>query len=252
MKNSIKIISSVFIFVAVLFSLNSCKKDKTPPPVETTAMFYLHIHTAIDTTEADTGMVCADATGRHFEMNLAQLYISNVVLHKPDGSTYAIAGSYILKTIAIEPYALGQVPAGNYSYVSFDVGIDAAKNASDPSTNTGCLAIQNPSMWFGSTAQGFMFANVQGKADTTIAQLGPVDSPFSYQLGTNSMLRSVTLPLNPFTVVGGQDQVVHVIADYGVLLQGINFKTQSNATPFVNATVATQIANNIPLMFHFE
>jgi hypothetical protein len=251
MKNKIKFIIPSIFCAAMMFSFNSCKKDDTPTP-EASGTLYMHIHTNVDTTEADSGLVCTDATGRHYQLNLAQFYMSNIVLHKADGTTYTVPNTYELKTIDVEEYLVAGVPAGNYSYVSFDVGIDAATNAMDPSMMGGGLGPQTPSMWFGSTTQGYMFMNVQGIADTTAAQTGPVNCAFSYQLGTSSMLRNVTLPAQAFSVVSGQAQIVHIIADYGHLLQGINFKTQGNATPFVNAAVATQIANNIPNMFRYE
>ena len=252
MKTTFKYIFPTFFFLIGILSLSSCHKDNPPTPAPAMGLVYFHLHTNIDTTEADSGVVCHDATGRHFQLNIAQLYLSNIVLHKPDNTTYTVTGAYVLKIIANEEYLVGQAPAGNYTSVSFNVGIDAATNAMNPSMMTGCLAPQTPSMWFGSIAQGYMFANVQGVADTTAAQAGPVNCAFSYQLGTSAMLETVNLPSQPFTVVSGQTALVHIICDYGRMLQGIDFKTQSMATPFSNAGVAAQIAANVPFMFHYE
>lgn len=162
---------------------------------------------------------------------------------------------FLLKTIAQEGYLLGNVPAGNYLSATFDVGIDAATNQTAPSAYAASspLSSQTPSMWFGSTSQGYMFVNITGLADTSAGNNGSVNYPFSYQLGGSSMLKTVTLPDQPLTVaVETIPSYIHIIADYGKLLQGVNFKTQNNATPFVNAGVANQIANNIPTMFRYE
>ncbi len=239
-----------------LLTLAGCRKKSQPAdqPAPANGTLYLHIHTHIDTTEVDSGMVAKDATGRRFELDLAQFYISGITLKKADGSTVSAGNVYLLKKIAQEQYLVGSVPSGNYLSVTFNVGVDAAANQTTPASHapTDALYTQNPSMWFGSTTQGYIFMNLQGKADTSALNNGPVNAPFSYQLGTSSMLKTFTLPDKAFTVAPGQSQLVHIIADYGKLLQGVNFKTQPTATPFSNAAVAAQISNNIQFMFHYE
>ena len=65
--------------------------------------------------------------------------------------------------------------------------------------------------------------------------------------------RNVSLPARAFSVVANQIQYVHLIADYGKLLNGIDFKAHNNVTPFSSDSLAaTQIANNILTMFHYE
>lgn len=66
------------------------------------------------------------------------------------------------------------------------------------------------------------------------------------------MLATVTMPNEVFSVVANQQSFVHLIADYGKALRGVNFKTSNTASPWVNTSVATQIANNIPTMFRYE
>ncbi|HXB41107.1 MAG TPA: MbnP family protein [Bacteroidia bacterium] len=263
LKNKIQ--TGVKTIIAIsLFAFLSCKKKTTdtPPPVPT-GVVGIHLHTDINVTEVDSGKVATDANGRKFQLNTAQFYAYNFILKKTDGSAVTISnGNYILKTIGTEMYVLGTVPAGNYSSISFNVGVDPAYNASNPSTfpSSSPLYTQNPPMWFGSTAQGYMFANIQGLADTSVSQTSTVSQyqSFSYQLGTNAMLKTISLPAMsmPLSVTAnttsGNPALFHVICDYGKLLQGVNFKTQNAATPFGNTAVATQIANNLPGMFHYE
>ena|ERR1051326_1341595 len=245
---------ALYAALAIMIPLSSCKKVDNSPAPTPTGILAFHLHTNIDTAECDSGTIATDATGRKFQLNIAQMYISGVKLKKMDGTFYTVSNAVILKTIAEEEYVIASVPAGNYSSVSFNVGLDAATDQTDPSTYPASspLSPQNPSMWFGSTAQGYMFVNVQGLADTTATHTGPVNSAFSYQVGTPALLKTVDMPQKNFVVLAGQEQFVHMIIDYGVLLQGVNFKTQSTATPFSNLPVATQIANNIPAAFHYE
>lgn len=255
MKTHFKFLT--FLAAACILIGASCKKNKSSDeeqPAVANGTLYIHVHTDIDTTEVDSAMVAADASGRRFELDVAQFYISDIKLKKADGSTVSVGSGCILKNIATEEYLVGSVPAGNYQSISFNVGVGSADNQTMPSSHPASdpLSAQNPSMWFGSTSQGYMFVNVQGKADTTAAHNGPANFAFSYQLGTSTMLKTVTMPNQAFTVASNQSQLVHLVADYGKLLNGVDFKAQPSATPFANASVATQIANNIQGMFHYE
>ncbi len=247
-------LAAVAAMVSLIAGMGACKKSDNAVVATPKGVLYFHMHTDIDTNEVDSAMIAMDAIGRHFQLDTAEFYISGVVLHKADGATYAVSGAYALKTMAEEDIKIDSVPTGNYTSVSFNVGVDAAANQTNPATYgaSSVLSVQNPSMWFGSTTQGYIFMNIAGYADTTVAQNGPVNRHFSYQLGTSGMLATVNLPVMNFTVVGNEVSFVHLIADYGKVLNGVSFKTQNEATPFVNATIATQIANNISNMIRYE
>jgi hypothetical protein len=242
----------------------SCKKDSTtstttpPTPMGTIAV---HLHTNIDTTEVDSGIVVLDnSSGKKFQLNIAQFYMSGVVAHKADGTAEPISNAYILKTMRQEMYVIGQVPTGNYKSISFNVGIDATTNSTDPSAHTGVLGVQNPNMWFGWQWQGYIFMNVQGYADTTTTHTGPANQPFIYQLGGNTQLKTINMPAMPTNLVVTTSNTnalpaeFHIICDYGVLLNNVNFKTNNTAaTPFNSDSVIVKaISNNIPNMFKYE
>ena len=258
--NDKKIIS--VLFSMLLLGVISCKKadDTQAPEATPTPMgaISFHIHANIDTSEvmlasSVSGMPVGDAFGRRIQLDIAQFYISGVTLKKADGTSYVVPKVYILKNIEQEDYLIGNVPAGNYTGVSFNVGIDPAANAKLPSsyTSPSVLSPQKPSMWFNST-QGFIFMNIQGLVDTTSKNNGAVDYPISYQIGGNDLLKTVNLPGKTLSVGPNGNERIHLIADFGKLLNGVNFKTQNKATPWSNSAVVTQMAANIPLMFRYE
>ena len=260
-SKKIKLTSKTLLVVCIL-SFFSCKKKDSPvtPPPTPMGTIAFHLHTNIDTTEADSGVVVIDhASSKKFQLNVAQFYISGVVAYKTDGTAEPISNAYILKNISQEEYIIGQVPAGNYSRISFNVGLDAATNATNPSSHTGVLGIQNPAMWFGSTTQGYIFMNVQGYADTTATHTGNVNQPFTYQLGGNIELKSINMPVmaNSLVVTASNTNALpaefHIICDYGILLNNVNFKTNNAiATPFnSDSTTVKQISNNIANMFRY-
>ena len=252
MKNlSNKTLILITVLSALFFSCTKNKSTNAPTPK---GLLYLHLHTNIDTNEVTAGTAVYDSDGRHFQLDVAEFYISGITLHKADGSIVTLSNVYILKTIDSEQFYVDSVVAGNYVSISFNVGIDATSNLNNPGNYplTNPLSAKDPVMWFGATTQGYIFMNLQGKADTTAAQTGIVNYPFSYQTGTGNMLETVNMPNKAFAVIGNQVSFVHIIADYGKALRGVNFKTNNMATPWINNSVATQIANNIPTMFRYE
>ena len=254
-KNIINISAFTALLLIVLFSsITSCKKTNSTPA---TGTFYFHIHTDIDTNEVDdVTKLYADGTGRHFGLSVAQFYISGIVLQNANGSTYTIPDAYVLKNIDSEEYIIGTAPTGTYASVTFKVGVDAAANATNPSSHTNALA--NTGMWYGSTAQGYMFLKVQGFADTTTGQTGTNLVHFSYEIGAANNLKTVTMPtrsgaLAPYVLTKDGTQYIHLICNYSKLLSGVNFKTQDSTDTYtINPSLSTTIANNIPNMFVYE
>ncbi|MGZ4033430.1 MAG: MbnP family protein [Bacteroidia bacterium] len=258
MKKYIQV--SIVAAIAVLgLTLNSCKKDKdtTPEPAANGTLMF-HLHTNADTAEVDYGTVYTMTSGRKISVTKAQLYITDVKLVKLDGSTYNVPNFSLLKKQEVEVYTIGSVPSGNYKSVRFQVGLTAATNASVPGAADSTF--NQPQMWFGATAQplGYIFVNFQGTIDTTASATGtiPQMQPFSYAIGTNANLANVSMPDQNFTVSPGQVQYVHLVIDYSKLFNGITLNVNSNLmmnTAGANTSpLATQLANNIPLMFHYE
>ncbi len=261
MKKNIKNIFAITIVLTL--ALTSCKKkettpEPTPEPAPANGSVYLHLHTNADTNEVDTyNQVYVMTGGRKISVSIAQLYISSIQLVKSDGTTFDIA-SNIAKTMQVEQYSLGSVPAGNYKSIRFNVGLSASTNSSTPSVSDSTLNKAN--MWFGTTAQplGYVFMNFQGKIDTTTAGNGTVlqMQPFTYRIGTNARLKSVSMSDQNYTVVSNQAQYIHLTIDYNKLFSGVTLHTASNlsvATTIDNAgALSTQITNNIPLMFSYE
>ena len=220
----------------------------------------LHLHTNVDTIEvADYDSIYVMANGRKISISIAQLYISNIQLVKADGSTVDISGLTIAKTQPIEEYMLGSVPAGNYKSIRFNVGLSPASNAllPEPSDST----FYKPNMWFGNTVQpwnGYVFVNFQGKIDTSNAANGTIAGmqTFSYRIGTDSHLKSVSMPDQNYTISPDQTQFIHIVIDYNKLFNGIILNGNSNLnvlSPLDNTSlISNQIANNISSMFIYQ
>ncbi len=249
MKNSIFILLCTF---SLMMTMSACKKKQK----NGTLMF--HMHTNIENKEVENyGDTFVLTGGRRIVVKLAQLYISGIQLVKSDGSTIDAPAVNILKVKENEVYTIGEVTAGIYSTIKFNVGLSSSTNASTPGSSDA--ALNKPEMWFGSSAQpqGFVFVNFQGSIDTAaIPSVSNTMVPFVFKIGTNAMLRNVQMPALSYTVLADQAVEEHLIIDYAKLLNGIQLNNPNNLTVATAADntnpVASQIANNISSCFLYE
>jgi hypothetical protein len=244
---------SMMVLIAGVIAVSSCKKkDPADDGVVPTGIMMFHLHNYIEDNEVDLyNIPYTTHAGRSISLSLAQLYISDVELIKPDGSTYAISNTKLLKKQETETYEIGEVPVGNYKSIRFKVGLNPENNVPDLKN------ISDSVMWFSSlhVTQGYIFLNVQGKIDTSAAMTGTL-VPFIYKIGTNINYKQVTMPDKNFTVTSGEITYTHLMADYSMLFNGINLSDNANLfvkTTADNATpLAQKIVNNIPFMFKYE
>lgn len=253
MKKALFTLKIMVLAMVVITTCCKCKhKDNSPAPQPVkTGNYFLHFHTNIDTTETGLGDTAKTADGRKVVLKQAQLYICNIRLVKSDGSGYTIANSHILKTVSGEEYLAGTAPQGNYSTVSFDVGVDSVNNAIAPSAAQDTIFSHHAAdMWFGSAAKGYIFLNFAGTTDTTGSKNGIPNYAFSYQIGSNQLKRNVTLPVKNYVLQDGY--ITHITIDYARLLNGIDIRTENKTATYDNPALAKKIADNIPSMFRYE
>jgi hypothetical protein len=280
MKNKIKLFALPFLFtLTLIISHSSCRKETTQPANTTTpasntitpttntttptngnivtGTLMFHLHTYIDEQEVD-GYNIAYTTdaGRQISLSLAQMYISDIQLEKPDGTFYYVIDKKILKILDAEAYLIGNVPVGNYKSVKFKIGLPSSTNSENPSSSPDSLILNHPEMWFSNTAQpnGYTFLKVQGTIDTSADMSGKM-YPFTYKIGTNINYTQITMPVQNFTIVANQVQYVHMIIDYSHLFSGISLDSTHlniNTVSDNSLPLATKIVNNIPTMFRYE
>jgi hypothetical protein len=254
MKN---IILPIIVVATLILTGAGCKKSDSTTG---TSPLYLHLHSNIDTNEADYGTVYTMSSGRQMSLTMAQLLISNIQLIRTDGTTYSIPNVVIRKELGTEQYFVANVPTGSYKSIKFNVGLDATTNKMTPTTADS--ALDHADMWFGSAAQpdGYIFVNAEGTIDTTTAGNGTVAQmqSFMYHIGTNAHLNTVTMPnhspVYSFTV--NQAQYVHIIIDYSKLFNGVQLNNSTNlmihtATDNVT-TISNTVSGNISAMFSYE
>ena len=257
-----------YSFVAVVFAfliLSGCHQTNSGNPQ---AFVGLHFNSYVYDTVLDpvgyTTQAFPDSLGRVEHLSVAQFYLTNLGFrNKSTQQWYTIPGSIILKRIDNELYPVGNIPAGTYDAIQFTVGLGNTLNSKTPSwyttggPDTVLSATEQAVMWLsnmaGSSATtGYTFMNVQGYDSTD-------HLPFNYQIGGYGDTVQVTLPFPAgFTLAADEPsvlQLIHVIADYGKLLQVIRPITPANNnSTFYGPSPgpANTLLNNIINMFRYE
>ena len=181
--------------LAVISGLSGCNKnnDDAQPQAGTLDVELEHVvGTAPLALNATT--YTNPASGEQFTLSTFNYYISNIRLRKADGTEYAQPESYYLvkeSDPASKHLHLTDVPAGDYTGVSFIVGVDSTRNKAG--AQTGALDVNNSMFW--SWNSGYIFFKMEGNllaasaypAKAFLMHVGGSGKPYD-------AVRTVTLP----------------------------------------------------------
>lgn len=208
-----------------------------------------------------------NAAGDSFSVSLLQYFISNIRLIKEDGSEYMVPqdSSYFLirENDRDTRFARVNVPEGDYTSLSFVLGVDSLRSTMDISQRKGVL---DPSggmdgMYWGWNS-GYIFFKLEG-----ISPQAPLDPggqhKFRYHIGgfggysapTINNIRTVTLDLNPGGIAkvrSGRKSNIHLKVDIAQAFAATTrVSIAANSTVMFSAFSAS-IADNYTTMFRHD
>jgi hypothetical protein len=203
-----------------------------------------------------------NGSGEEFTLTTFNYFISNVALKKTDGTVVKFPDQYFLIRQA-DPTTwkpeLADVPAADYSEISFTIGVDSARSVSDVTARTGVLdptSYGDDGMYW-SWNSGYIFVKMEGTSPVV-----PLNSAgnrvFAMHVGgyggrtaaAPNNLRSVTLPLNgTATVRKNSAPTVHLVADFLKVFDGLKTIKLAETNTVHNPAVAGPIADNYKSMF---
>jgi hypothetical protein len=168
---------------APLALFSGCKKDSDTPDATGTGSVNFTVQnvvpvkvkksTALQIRPLTLNMDSATtATGEQFKISTFVFYLSNIKFTKSDGTTYAAPDTYFLvdqATAKTLNFTVPNVPAGDYTGVSFIVGVDAQKTGlTDPLTFTGKFDALNPAYnMYWTWNSGHIFMKMEGTLTST-------------------------------------------------------------------------------------
>lgn len=209
------------------------------------------------------GPTYATNQGESFTVTKLSYYVTNIALTRRDGSAYIVPqdSSYFLVRAAepaTQTIRLSNVPTGDYTGLSFLVGVDSLRNTKGISDRKGVLdPAQNDGMYWDWNS-GYIFFKFEGLSPQAPAD--PAGSRnFVYHVGlfggytmrTQNNLRTVRLAIgeNALSVGPTQSPVVDVQADLGRVFNGTTPVRLSETPRIMVSPLSAGIADNYARMF---
>lgn len=184
-------------------------------------------------------------------IDLVQFYVSGITLVNAAGESFT-SESYLLVKPETEAYAIGNFPAGEYTKVIFNVGIDSITNHADPSQyNLGDpLGAQTPTMHWG-WSFGYIFVRIDGEADTDADGTPDPAGVFEMHVGEDRYMVTVEVEM-PITVGENAENIVHLAADWDTFFSGVDMANDNTVHGADNIPLANLLYDNTLLMFSPE
>ena len=207
-----------FLSLATLFT-TSCDPVKSAEPGSLTLEFE-HVFGSSNEAFNLQSWYVHPMTGDSLNFSMLKYYISNVTLTAEDGTTWEAPESYYLIDASNPTSALvtlEDVPANQYTGLSFVLGVDSLHNISG--AQTGALDPANGMFWSWNT--GYIFVKVEGSSPQ--AAMGE----FQYHLGgfsgENNAIQSLAYSFgsNSAIVEKGANPMVHMMFNVGKLWHGM-------------------------------
>ena len=266
MKNSNTI--GLLVFLTISLTVLSCKTPDTDTsfnPDTTVAPGQLRI--AFDNVvgasdlKLNTGSY-QNAVGESFTITKFNYFVSNIRLRKADGSEYVVPqdSSYFLiqeeKPIS-QTITLPRIPAGNYTGLTFTIGVDSLRSLADISKRTGVLdpGLNDGMYWEWNS--GYIFMKMEG-----ISTLAPAtqNNTFFYHVGgfgrlkNINNLRTVTVPFNNDMVAiqAGTTPTVQLTTDALKVFNGPTKLSIAQHSSVMFEPYSTNIADNYVQMFGYN
>ena len=268
----------ILLILGVAFTI-SCKKKTDTTPATPMGELWFHLHTditeAIQNSDVDslpTIAICDTTNNRKIYVDTAQLILSNVnLINSSNEVTYTLP-NVRFKVAKYETVYIGQVPVGEFSSVKYNVGVDSAINSVIATPSDTALYNNTPMYYNGASNPfaGYTFMYFSGYIDTTAGATGIWNGvgqsnsgflKFSYKIGTNKNLITITIPSNPsnvsstnpsgqYQVIAGQATYVHQIINYYKIFFGYKAFPYTSSDLTVgpsnpNTAVAQKIISNI-------
>ncbi len=209
-----------------------------------------------------------NAAGETFSLTTFNYFVSNVSLKNETGTVVTFPNQYFLirqadtKTLTVD---LANVPAGNYSELSFMIGVDSLKSVGGAGERVGVL---DPTSYgtdgmYWSWNSGYIFTKVEGTSTAIPTTVSPTQT-FALHVGgygggwnggakTVNNLRTVTLPLaNRATVRGSIAPEIHLFVDAKQLFDGPTKISLATTNSVHSPAAATSIADNSRTMFQVD
>jgi hypothetical protein len=248
MKFQLKKIAAV---VVIAISLFSCSNDDEV--ISGNGNLKLEFDNVYNANNLAFDTPYTNSNGEVVKINKLKYIVSNIVLTKADGTTFTVpkSQSYFIvdeSTTASTLLNLLNIPAANYTKVSFGIGVDQAQFNLGATGQGDFLALAQTAGMMWSWSAGYKFLAFEGTFTSST-----VTTPTSFmvhtgQTGTDYNYTTVTLnlPTNALVRTTITPQV-HIMADISKVLDGTN-KVSLTASNGMGMGAMIMSGANLPLI----
>ncbi|HWA34261.1 MAG TPA: MbnP family protein [Cyclobacteriaceae bacterium] len=251
--------SFIYILICIVFlSISSCTKDDK---VSETAPITLHFDNVVSSANLQmntNNTPYMNSKGEAYKVTWLTYYVSAIKLKREDGTIFTdpvksdgSAGYYLVdeNDAASQDVTLQNVPAGDYTEVTFTIGVDASQV--NQGAQTGALDPAKGLFW--SWNSGYIFLALEGVSPVSTEK----DNVFQFHVGgyktdAASMqvnnIRTVTLSFNgdKAPVRAQHEPEVHLLFDVNKFLNGSGEQVTFTANTSRHMPMACQkLADNI-------
>jgi hypothetical protein len=236
----------IFLLAGATALLGGCKRDSDSQPTAGTVAFELANVVGAKALALD-GTAYSTASGETFTVSTFEYYISNIKFIKSDGTTYAAPAEYHLINTAkpaSTTFTISNIPAGDYTGVSFVVGVDSTMTKADPLALTGDLNPANSMYW--AWATGHIFLKLEGTV-TSASPAQPLTCHIGgYRLPLSAIVTAApSLNGNTLRVRADRASTIQLTADVLKIFDGPTKFTLSNfPTTMMPSSSSVQVATN--------
>lgn len=260
MKKTLYVFSLLAMFVGFSFCKKDSKTDPAPTPAPaapTTGTLSLYFENRVDTLPVIFDSVYVNTNGDTFTVTKLNYYISQIILTREDGSTYAEPESYHLvkhNDPATYWVNIKNVPYGKYTSAKFVLGVDSARNVSGAQSGDLSQNIAGDMFWSWNT--GYVFFKLEGRAPKSTDLLKKIEYHIGGYGGMYKAQRRVNFAItDPATVSSSINPKVHLYVDINKVFKGkttIDFSVPGYSSILMPSSESVEIADNCALMFKYD
>ncbi|WP_282124378.1 MbnP family protein [Algibacter mikhailovii] len=251
-------IKTLACFVMLAISIISCSSDDSGETITGTGTILIEFDNAYQDSDLLLGSSSYNASGTEkIKISKVKYIISNIKLEDEDGNVYVIPKneSYFIIDESNEDsqmIELSDVPAANYTKITYGLGVDQAKYLEGANGQGDFLikAQEAGMMWSWQAGyKFFVFEGLYTSATTT------TETAFAYHMGSHGSsldnYKEVSMSFaNTARVRTNMSPIIHIVADLSNTLMGTTvFKLDDAPQIHVDAVKSPQIATNISAMF---
>ncbi len=242
------------ILLTVISTLFSCRKKEDPVIApQGTGTLKVEFSNVVGNEALGFDHWYKNENQDSFKISTYKYYISNVSVATADGKTFDELESFHLidqEDAASHRFSISNVPAGNYTSVTFLIGVDSARNVQG--AQSGSLDPGHGMLWTWNT--GYIMAKMEGMSPSS----GDANKALTFHIagfsGEYNVLRKVTLTFpEPAKVTTSNSPNVHIFSDaleWFKTPETIHFA--DNYFIMTTGETAKRIADNYTDMFHVD